>query len=293
MSISEKFNKFNSTLRMTDVTISNIRYRTKQITKRVNNDFRSLDSDTRYSLYVGSYGRGTEIRTSDIDLIVELPYSEYKKYNEYHGNGQSALLQALKASLQRTYSTTHMRGDGQVVSLNFDDGICFEIVPGFINKDSINYTYPDTNSGGSWKITKPREEATAINVRNNSCNKNLKRLCRMARAWKSTWSVPIGGLLIDTLAYNFMGQWEYRDKTSVYYDWMTRDFFQYLKNQNSQQEYWSAPGSSQRVKRKGPFEYKALRCYNISLEALDYEEKKMNYSANAKWREIYGSKFPS
>ena len=78
MSISDKFNRFNSALRMSDVTIRNIRYRTKQITKRVNSDLRSIDSDARYSLYVGSYGRGTEIRTSDIDLIVELPYSEYK-----------------------------------------------------------------------------------------------------------------------------------------------------------------------------------------------------------------------
>jgi hypothetical protein len=186
-----------------------------------------------------------------------------------------------------------MSGDGQVVKLNFKDGICYEIVPGFINKDGSSYTYPDSNSGGSWKVTKPREEISAITTANNLWNKNMKRLCRMARAWKDKWDVPMGGLLIDTLAYNFLKQWEYKDKSFIYYDWMTRDFFEYLKNQDSDKNYWLAPGSSQYVWRKGAFEYKALRCYNITKEALQYEADDMPYSANQKWREIYGTKFPS
>lgn len=293
MSISDKFKNFCDALRMSDSVVSNVSYRAKQITKRVNSDFRGIDSDTRYSLYVGSYGRGTAIHVSDIDMIVELPYSEYEKYNKYAGNGQSALLQALKESIKKTYSTTHIGGDGQVVKLNFTDGICYEIVPGFINKDGESYTYPDTNNGGSWKTTNPRAEIKEINASNILWNKNLKRLCRMARAWKDNWDVPMGGLLVDTLAYNFLSQWSYKDKSFLYYDWMTRDFFEYLKNQKSDQAYWLAPGSKQFVWRRGPFEYKALRCYNIALEAIKYEKDNMPYSANQKWREIYGTKFPT
>jgi len=138
---------------MSDATVLNVSSRAKQITKRVNSDFRGIDSDTRYSLFVGSYGRGTDIHVSDIDMIVELPYSIYEKYNNYNGNGQSALIQAVKDSIKKTYSTTYVRGDGQVVKLNFTDGICYEIVPGFINTDGKSYTYPDTNNGGSWKVT--------------------------------------------------------------------------------------------------------------------------------------------
>lgn len=188
---------------MSGDVVSSVLYRAKQITKRVNSDFRDIDSDTRYSLFVGSYGRGTDIHVSDIDMIVELPYSVYEKYNNYSGNGQSALIQALKESIKKTYSRTYVRGDGQVVKLNFSDGICYEIVPGFINKDGESYTYPDTNDGGSWKTTKPRAEIAEMNSANSKWNKNLKRLCRMARAWKDNWDVPMGGLLIDTLAYNF------------------------------------------------------------------------------------------
>lgn len=293
MSISEKFSTFCSALRMSGDVVSNVSYRAKQITKRVNSDFRGLDSDTSYSLFVGSYGRGTDIFVSDIDMIIQLPYELYQKYSGYQTNGQSALLQAVRDSIKKTYSTTHIGGDGQVVKLNFTDGICYEIVPAFINKDGESFTYPDTNDGGKWKVTNPKAEIKEINSANNHWNKNLKRLCRMARAWKDKWDVPIGGLLIDTLAYNFLKQWEHKDKSFTYYDWMTRDFFAYLKDQDPDKNYWLALGSSQYVWRKGKFEYKALRCYNIAVEALNYERDNMSASANLKWREIYGTKFPS
>lgn len=276
---------------MTDTVVSNVQYRYKRITKQLNADFRNLDSDSRHSLYVGSYGRGTAIHVSDIDMVMELPYSVYQQYNNYIGNGQSALLQAVRDSIKNTYSTTHVRGDGQVVVLNFNDGIRYEIVPVFINKDNESFTYPDTNNGGAWKITKPRAEINQIRNSNNCWNSNLKCLCRMARAWKDQWSVPMGGLLIDTLAYNFLNQWEHADKSYTYYDWMTRDFFAYLKGQDPNKQYWLAVGSNQYVYRRGNFESKALRCYNISIEALDYESNNNNWSANQKWREIYGTKF--
>lgn len=292
MSVSENFNSFCSNLRVTSSTVSNVQYRYKRITKQLNADFRGLDSDTAYSLYVGSYGRGTAIHVSDIDMVMELPYSIYSQYDKHSGNGQSALLQAVRDSVKKTYSTTHISGDGQVVKLNFDDGICYEIVPVFINKDGESFTYPDTNNGGSWKTTKPRPEIAAVKNGDAAWNNNLRRLCRMARAWKDEWNVPIGGLLIDTLAYNFLNQWEYKDKSYVYYDWMSRDFFKYLKDQDPDKSYWLSLGSNQYVYRKGAFEYKALRCYNISLEAIAYQDKDQYWSAKQKWREIYGTKYP-
>lgn len=186
-----------------------------------------------------------------------------------------------------------MRADGQVIKISFTDGIIYELVPCFLNKDD-SYTFPDTNNGGSWKTTDPKPEIAEIRRANTDvCNSNLKRLCRMARAWKDNWDVPIGGLLIDTLAHKFLTEWEHRDKSYTYYDWMTRDFFKFLKDLNEEQKYWLSPGANQYVYRKGKFEYKALRCYNIALEALVHEGKNEDYSANKKWREIYGTKFPN
>jgi hypothetical protein len=77
--------------------------------------------------------------------------------------------------------------------------------------------------------------------------------------------VRIGGLLIDTLAYNFISQWEYRDKSFMYYDWMSRDCFEYLKKQDPDQTYWKAVGSGQCVWRTGAFENKAKTAYEPVL----------------------------
>ena len=276
---------------MSSTVVANISSRYHQITKRINTDYWSTTSDTAHSLYVGSYGRGTETRTSDIDMIVQLPYATYDKFNNYNGNGQSALLQEVKTALQRTYSTSHLRGDGQVVVISFQDGITFEIVPAFVNKDG-SYTYPDTHDGGSWKTTDPKKEIEAVNARNQNTNKNLKRLCRMARAWKEKHSVPMSGILIDTLSYNFIATWEYRDKSYMYYDYMSRDFFQYLKNINTTQSYWLAPGSKGYVWKSGNFQTKASTAYNNTVKAINYNTNKQEYSAKQTWRDIYGTKFP-
>ena len=69
MSISNDFSTFCSNMRMNSDTVSKIQSRYKQITKRINIDYYGIISETQNSLYVGSYGRGTEIFTSDIDNV--------------------------------------------------------------------------------------------------------------------------------------------------------------------------------------------------------------------------------
>ena len=290
MSVANWFETFNKNLRMSKEAVDSISYRYKRITKQLNKDFYNSESDSLHSLYVGSYGRGTDIVTSDIDMIFQLPYSEYVRYNAYSGNGQSALLQSVKHSIEKTYKSS-MKADGQVIVISFTDGIVFELVPAFINTDD-SFTFPDSNSGGSWKTTNPKPEISEITAKNILWNKNLKRLCRMARAWKYQWDVPIGGLLIDTLAYNFMSSYEFKDKSYLYYDYITRDFMKYLSEQNTEQQYWLSPGARQYVWRKGKFEYKAKICYNIAIEAIS-KEKDYPFTAKSKWREIYGTKFSS
>jgi hypothetical protein len=292
MALADWFGTFCSNLQIRDG--GTIATRSGNITRRLNTDFWSTTSDTSHSLYVGSYGRNTAISGfSDVDLIFQLPYSVYKQYNDYSGNGQSALLQSVKTSIERTYSTTNIRADGQVIQVPFTDGIIFEVVPAFENNDG-SFTFPNANDGGSWKITNPRPEIKAIRDRNAATNGNLVPLCRMMRDWKNKWSVPIGGLLIDTLAYQFIETWEHRDKSYVYYDYMCRDFFKWMAAQDENQEWWRAPGSGQYVWGKGLFQYKAKRCYNLSLEAIEHEmaTPKREWSAKQKWREIFTTNFP-
>ena len=227
MSVGSWFEEFCKNIRFDDKDLENLRYRYRQITKRINLEFWNSTSEELHSLYVGSYGRGTATHLSDIDMLVILPYATYQRINNRQGNKQSALLQEVKTSLQRTYSTSHIKADGQVVGIDFSDGINFEIVPVFENTDG-SYLYPDTNDGGSWKKTNPKKEIDEMNTYNNLTNGNLKKLCKMLREWKDEKNVDISGYAIDTLAYNFIKYWENKDKSYTYYDWMTRDFFKYL-----------------------------------------------------------------
>ena len=222
--------------------------------------------------------------------MARLPSSLYSRYDSHIGNGQSALLQAVRDSIRKTYSSTDAGGDGQVVVVRFSDGIKFEVVPAFIRMDGSN-THPDSNAGGSWKRMDPIREIEAIDSANARYNKKVKRLARMARAWRAKDNVPMSGLLIDTLVYDFMTGWEYNDKSFMFYDWMTRDFLEYLHEQDRDRSYWYAPGSSQRVYRSGSFEYKAGQAYREALEAIRCEEQDLQYSADEHWKNIFGSFF--
>ena len=291
MGLAEWFNNFCSKIQVQDGGTISTRY--KAITRRLNSDFWETTSETSHSLYVGSYGRNTAIQGfSDLDMVFEFPSALYYQYDKYTGNGQSALLQAVRNSMQKTYSTSSIGGDGQVVVVSFKDGITFEVMPVFTNQAG-SYTYPDSNAGGSWKTTNPKPEIEAIRSRNNECNGNLVPLCRMMRSWKNKWDAPMGGLLVDTLAYQFIDGWQYKDKSYLYYDYMCRDFFRFMADQDEEQDYWKAPGSGQYVYKKGLFQWKATRCYNLSLEAINYEsaEPKQEWSAKQKWREIFGTSF--
>lgn len=292
ISVYDDFNQFCKNLRMSASVVSNVQSRYHAITKRINQDFWSSNSDTLHSFYVGSYGRGTAIYTSDIDIVVELPWSEFSKYDNYSGNGQSALLQAVRNSLMKTYSSSRVSADGQVVDISFSDGVKFEVVPAFKWFDSSGYSYPDTNNGGSWKGMNPKDEIKAFNELNATTNGNLKRLCRMMRAWNTQKGVLMPGILIDTLAYRFMQRYKHADKSYTYYDWMSRDFFQHLMDV-ADQDYWLIPGSGRKVYDKYGFDCEAKEAQAKCLEALTHGDNDYYYLWHDDWRSIYGSKFPT
>lgn len=293
MGCANWFRTFASNIQVKDRAKISTRYR--NITRRLNTDFWSTTSDTAHSLYVGSYGRRTAIHgTSDVDVIFQLPSWVYQQYNGRRGNGQSALLQIIRASVRKTYPATDIGADGQVIAVSFGDAIKFEVVPAFTNADG-SFTHADSNRGGSWKKTDPRAEIKAIRERNIACNRNLIPLCRMMRTWKAKMTVPIRGLLIDTLAFQFLGSWKYRRESYSKYDLMCCDLFEFLAGQDKTQKYWKAPGSGQWVDAaKGQFQNKAKRACSLARQAIAHETlRREDWSAKQKWRDIFGASFPS
>lgn len=291
MTVTRNFETFCDNLIIGQSKRSTISSRYLAISKRLNLDFWDMDS-TSGGRYIGSFGRNTATNyISDIDMLFEMPWSTYNSYNAYLYNGQSALLQAVKNSVAKTYPNTNPKGDGQIVQVEFSDGMEFEILPAFKHLDG-SYTFANSNNGGSWKKTNPVPEIEAISNGDRLTNCNLRPLCRMGRAWKRCNNVPIKGHLIDTLAFRFLTAWSNREKSYLYYDWMSRDFFKYLKNQDGNQSIWYAVGSAQAISNPDNFRYKATIAYNNAIEAIKQESDGNSWTSKQTWRQIYGYRFP-
>ncbi|MCD4757490.1 MAG: hypothetical protein K8R39_04425 [Arcobacteraceae bacterium] len=284
MTISEMFTEFLNNLKVDNADQISQRY--GEITASLNKKFRDTDSKTANSLQVGSYGRWTAIQgISDLDMLYIMPKG---KWDNYKDGKQSQLLSDTKDAIKARYPTTNVRVDRLVVTATYTN-FHVEVQPVF-EQDDGSFKYPDTYNGGSWKITKPREEIHAMKQFVEQKNKNLRRLCKMARSWKNKHGVGMGGLLIDTLAHNFLNSTsEYDDKSFLYYDWMSRDFFKYLMEQPNQVHY-KALGSGQNVKVKKKFQKKAKKAYELILKAIEAGESD---GAHDKWKKIYGRPFPA
>lgn len=286
MSDAELFEQFRKNLSVSNRGDISTKY--CNITTRLNADFWDLESDTRHSLQIGSYGRATAIDgVSDLDMVFELPPANLARYKSLQGNGPSAMLQEVKASLEKRYPKTDVSADGQIVGVNFT-GYRVEVLPAFLDENG-DYIHGDTNDGGSWKTTKPRPEIKAVNDLNQKTNGNLKDLCMMLRAWKNRAGVGVGGLLIDTLTYNFCSQHAGIEKLTYRdYPALMVSLFTHLGGLPDQ-DYWLAPGSNQRVRCKAKFQAKARKAAARCQEAVDAT------SENARsriWKKVFGRQFP-
>jgi hypothetical protein len=283
-SISDSFKSFLSNLTVDNHETIELRY--GEITRALNQEFRTTESKTANSLQVGSYGRWTAIKgISDLDMLYIMPASAWDTYKD---GGQYKLLSKVCAAIKARYPTTDVRVDGLVVRILYAD-FHIEAQPVFEESDG-SFTYPHTANGGSWKTTKPRLEMQAMTEFEKQKNRNLRRLCKMVRAWKNKHGVAMGGLLIDTLAHNFLKSASTYDETSyAYYDEMVRDFFAYLKEE-PEKDYYAALGSGQRVKVKKKFQKKAKKAFELCEAAIAAEGEAGAYK---KWRKVFGRAYPA
>ena len=268
-------------------TATLIASRRDEIAKALNRDFRKAESCTACRLMVGSFGRHTAIKgVSDLDMIFILPPDIRSEYN--NETGPRRILERVRDVLSARYPKTGVRVDQCVVRVQFVSNFFrFEIQPAFENIDG-SFSYPDTKAK-NWKITKPRKEITETKACNERTSMNMRRLARMVRAWKNANGVNMGGLLIDTLVYEFFEQTKDYDAAGTSsFDIMVRDFFKFLKEQ-PEQNYYLALGSRQRVYIKEKFQPKAKRAYNRCLEAIKCEGKLLT---NRKWRKVFGTMVP-
>lgn len=288
MSLANDFKTFCNNIRLDN--LSDMERTAGDIARKLNNHYYDLDGDAESHMYiVGSVGGGTAITgSSDLDILFDLPDSVYKQYDAYESNGQSALIQDVKNVLKEKYTNTDIRGDGQVVVIEFNK-YTVELVPGFKQSDD-RFKYPDTHDGGSWKYTDPLSEQAECDKCNTDSGGIYYDFCHTIRSWKNTVGLEMGGLLIDTPVYDFFQDNDCFSccSTSDYLSILT-DLYKYLKEQDPDRSYWLAVGSNQQVYNSddGAFVSKAKKAH-----------KKLDGTTNSSdgindiLRELLGNDFP-
>lgn len=288
LSVSSRFNSFLENISQTSTQKSAGADRRARVVRTLNLHYWGLNSETSNSKYVGSWGKFTRVRPPrDVDVLFELPKSIYDKYQNRAGNKQSQLLQEVKNVLVAEFPNTDIRGDGPVVKVPFSS-YNVELVPAFL-LNTGQYWVCMTSNGGSYKTADYDSEIQTIKNSNDLTNGNTRNLIRMMKCWQRHCNVPLKSFWIELLAVDFLSNWEHRDKSSMYYDWMVRDFLKYLESKVYANLY--APGTYEQMYIGDGWLTKATAARQRAELACIYEPD-YPISAGEEWQKIFGTDIP-
>ncbi len=112
----------------------------------------------------------------------------------------------------------------------------------------------------------------------------------MMKRWQDECSVPMKSFWLELLAVNFLSTWQYRTNGTMYYDWMVRDFLQYIVGHAN--NYLFVPGTFEALALGDAWKSRAETAYNRAVKACEYEAARHGYSAGAEWQKIFGTYIP-
>jgi hypothetical protein len=255
----------------------------------LNRHYWGYASETANSLLIGSWGKFTRGRPSrDIDVLFLLPPAVYHRFQSRTGSKQSALLQEVKEVLTTTYSRTTMRGDGQVVSVPFDQ-IPIEVAPGF-RCDDGSIIVCNTNNGGEYKISTAEAEERELAASDLTWNGNTRALVRMLKVWQRERNVPLKSFHLERLAIEFLAVWPYSKQNVFWYDWMLRDFLAYLIGRAN--GHFAMPGTSEIISLGSEWLSRAQTAYQQALSACINERDNYQALAGTDWQKVFGTAIP-
>lgn len=289
VAVRRRFEEFHRNLGLTPLQWSDGHTKAAGVVSCLNRRYYAANSETDNSFFIGSWGKRTAIRPPrDVDLYFLLPAEVYHRFQEYLWNRQSALLQEVKDVLSVTYPDTNMRGDGQVVLVNFGS-YSVEVIPAFL-LDNGRYWICNTHNGGSYKETDPWAEVNYLDAVDTANAGNLRPLIRMLKRWQDFCSVPIKSFHLELAAADFIPQCPWRLRDFFWFDWITRDFFAYLYHRAN--TFVFVPGTNERVYLGEAWQSKAASAYHRAVKACQFEYDNQVQAAGEEWQKIFGPDIP-
>ncbi|ASF47827.1 nucleotidyltransferase [Methylovulum psychrotolerans] len=247
---------------------------------------------------------GTYLEYSHDNIEITIDYNEKNlKYlcnpNTYQLNSIKVVnkfVSSLSSVSQYKNSQINRRQEAAVLNLTSYDW-SFDIVPCFFTReDSYGKTfYLIPNGSGSWKKTDPRIDQEKVSDINQKNKGNVLNVIRIMKFWNKRPTMPsMSSYLIENMILNY---YEYRDDASNYVDMELPNIFLYIRNNvyNSVQDPKGIQGNINHLTydEKSKIWDRANFDYDRSVEARSLEDQGKQKESINKWREIFGSEFPT
>ncbi|MBW5481128.1 SMODS domain-containing nucleotidyltransferase [Streptomyces bambusae] len=289
MSTASRFNTFLKNIKAKEEHHTDALTSVNAIARKLHGHYSNAQYTDDWRMIVGSYGKGTAISPPrDVDLLFFLPAHEHTRYTGYRHNGQSALLQEIKGLLLGRYPRTEIRGDGQVVVVEFSTRHRVEVLPGW-RRQGGGMIVPNTHNGGSWQHVDHHAEIAHIAESDARTNGNTRSLIQMMKVWQDCCSVPIKSLVLELESVAFLQTWAYARESTVYYDWMVRDFFAELTKKANHSRL--IPGTSEFKHYGDAWLSRATSAHARAVKACQLESENRHIEAALEWRKIFGEQY--
>jgi hypothetical protein len=255
--------------------------------------FPQSEKTAEHITILGSLAKDTGVEPLlDADALFRMPAGTYSRFNDYAGNGQSALLQEVRNVLRDRYPRTNIRGDGPVVVVSFSDGPAVEIVPGVLLDDGSNILsargmVPVTRDGGRWENADYGAEWQTISSLDRSVDGQLRRLIQYMKAWRQRQDASLKSIVLELMAADFITGWDKSRTSMTFDDWLVRDFLKYMV-----EHYYNTyrmPGTGKEIDTGVGWLVQAQKSAQSAANACRHESDSVLYRLY--WQEVFGSAF--
>ncbi len=242
---------------------------------------------------MGSWTRGTAVSgLSDFNIAYELPRRFLPDIAELTMLRLDELSDQFFAEISHLFPQAERRRPNSTVAIALSKELTINLRPFFWMK-SGEMGYPDMTTFNRWRRLEPSAGHQALLRLDPIERENYAMICRVARIWRAIHSVPISGILIDTLGLVFIVHAAHRRKPPKFQDCLMRDFFQFMADQDPAQDWWNIPGAEDPVFRTGAFEELAAAAHTVAQYAIEQAANKQEKSARAAWRYLLGDYYPA
>ena len=287
--VGTRFDAFVSRLNITQPQRDEARTRVRGIVRHLNQVYWGIHSDDAHCLIEGSWGKGTQTRPPrDVDLLYVLPHDVYQRFEARQGNKQSQLVQEIRETLGTLHQNTRLRGDGQVVIVDFANAHGVEVLPAFELQNG-RYWICITKNGGSYKTIEPIAEIRAIEQSDASSSRTTREFVRMLKRWQRHCNVVdyLKSFQIELIAIDFLATVTYSLNTRCLYDFLITDFFGYLVGKAN--GWVTISGTHEIVCLGAAWLSRAQTAYDRAVKATSYENAEMPSSARGEWQKLFGT----